>query len=132
MQILILQVVGRLVGVHKLVLCGLYPILQRYCGSPHQREAATFLAVSIQATHDLIPPEVISPLLRAILNNFVYDKATPLAMALGLKTATSIINRCPLVATQALVQDIAAYAKYQVSPFKEIEESVTYSLLLNT
>lgn len=57
-----------------------------------------------QATHDQVPPDAITPVLRQLCDGFVHDTARPEAMAVGLKTVRELCLRCPLVISPELLQ----------------------------
>jgi protein SDA1 len=75
-RLIMLQVVSRAIGVHELILENFYPYIQRYV-QPSQREVVTVLAVVVQACHKLVPPDVVRPVLKQLVDQFVHDKARP-------------------------------------------------------
>lgn len=77
-----MNLTSRLIGVHKLILFGFYPHLLRYL-KPHQRDVTMILAVAAQASHELVPPDVLEPVVKAIANNFVSDHCAGEVMAAG-------------------------------------------------
>ncbi|CAL8470003.1 g9545 [Coccomyxa elongata] len=106
----IMTLVSRVVGVHKLLLLNFYPFMQRYL-QPHQRDVPQLLATLVQACHDLVPPDVLAPVLRQLVDSFVHDRARPEVMTLGLKTVRELCTRTPLVMTPDLLQDLVLYKK---------------------
>jgi len=64
-----------------------------------------------QACHELVPPEVLAPVLRQLVDAFVHDRARPEVMTLGLKTVRELCVRLPLVMTPELLQ-----ARHQSTP----------------
>lgn len=56
-KLAILNLVSRLVGLHKLTVMSLYSYLLKYL-TPRQASVTSFLAILAQATHDLVPPDV--------------------------------------------------------------------------
>ncbi|KAK9834281.1 hypothetical protein WJX81_003203 [Elliptochloris bilobata] len=104
--------VSRVVGVHRLLLVNFYPFLQRYL-QPHQRDVTQLLAALVQACHEMVPPEVLAPVLRQLVDAFVHDRARPEVMTLGLKTVRELCVRSPLVMTPELLQDLALYKKFR-------------------
>lgn len=72
-RLAVLCVVSRVVGVHKLLLLNFYPYLQKYI-QPHQRDVTIVLAALSQATHDIVPPEVLAPVMKQLVDQFVHDK----------------------------------------------------------
>lgn len=64
----------------------------------------SFASVMVQACHDLVPPDVVAPVLRQLVDSFVHDRARPEVMTLGLKTVRELCTRTPLVMTPELLQ----------------------------
>ena len=62
-----------------------------------------------QACHEMVPPEVLAPVLRQLVDGFVHDRARPEVMTLGLKTVRELCARTPLVMTPDLLQARAAW-----------------------
>ena len=91
-KMLLIQVVSRVVGLHRLHLLHLYPFLQRYV-QPNQREVTRLLAAAATACHELVPPDALDPLLRQLVNQFVHDRARPEVVAVGINTVREICLR---------------------------------------
>ncbi|EIE25800.1 SDA1-domain-containing protein [Coccomyxa subellipsoidea C-169] len=108
----IMALVSRVIGVHQLLLLNFYPFMQRYL-QPHQRDVPQLLATLVQACHDLVPPDVLAPVLRQLVDSFVHDRARPEVMTLGLKTVRELCTRTPLVMTPDLLQDLVLYKKFR-------------------
>ncbi|KAK9790096.1 hypothetical protein WJX73_001035 [Symbiochloris irregularis] len=111
-KLALLQVTSRIVGTHRLLLLGLYPLLQKYL-HPHQRDAPAILAVLVQACHDLVPPDTLQPVLRQVVDGFVHDRARPEVMTLGLRSVRGMCARTPLVMNPDLLQDLALYRTFR-------------------
>ncbi|KAI3926111.1 hypothetical protein MKW98_028247 [Papaver atlanticum] len=73
-KMMILKVIARTVGLHRLILLNFYPFLQKYV-QPHQRDITELLASAVQACHDMVPSDVVEPLFRQVVNQFVHDKS---------------------------------------------------------
>ena len=58
-RLLMISLVSRLIGAHRLMLPGFYPYALRYL-QPHQKEVTSVLASCVQAAHELVPPEAIA------------------------------------------------------------------------
>ena len=43
-------------------------------------------AAQVQSTHELVPPDVLAPVLRQLVDHFVHDRARPEVVTIGLKT----------------------------------------------
>ncbi|KAL2644731.1 hypothetical protein R1flu_012318 [Riccia fluitans] len=109
-KLMMMQVISRTVGIHRLMLLNFYPFLQRYI-EPHQRDVTLVLAAVVQACHDLVPPDAIEPVIRQLVNHFVHDRARPEVIAVGLNVVREICIRVPLIMTPELLQDLALYKK---------------------
>ena len=58
----------------------------------------------MQACHELVPPDVMTAVLRQLVDAFVHDRARPEVMTLGLKTVRELCARMPLIMTSELLQ----------------------------
>jgi protein SDA1 len=67
--------ISRLIGCHKLIMTSFYSFLQRYLTS-HQQDVTHILAYLIQACHDMVPPEDLLPIVKAIAYNFITERCT--------------------------------------------------------
>ena len=115
-RMLMMNIISRVIGFHKLFMLPFYSFMQRYV-QPHQRHVTNILAFLIQASHDLVPPEELAPLVRAIANNFITDRSGPEVMAVGLNSIRELMARVPLISDSQgvddLISDLIAYRKYR-------------------
>ena len=110
-KLLVLQLVSRLIGLHKLIASnGLYSYFLKYL-TPRQPSASTFLACLAQATHKLVPPEFLEPLVQKIANEFVSEAAASIVASAGLNAIREICVRQPLAMNETLLQDLVMYRK---------------------
>lgn len=109
-KLLVLQLVSRLVGLHKLTLIPLYSYFQKYL-TPRQPSVTSFLASLAQATHNLVPPDMIEPLIQKIANEFVTEAAAAEVASAGLNAIREICVRQPLAMNETLLQDLVLYRK---------------------
>lgn len=110
-KLLLINVISRVIGAHNLIFLDLYSFLLRFI-QPHQKNVTQVLAYTAQASHDLVPPDVIVPVVKAIANNFVADHCRNEVIAAGLNGLTQICARCPLAMDAVLLQDLANYKGY--------------------
>ena len=61
--------------------------------APHQREVIRLLQFSAQAAHDMVPPDSIEPILKAVINNFVTERNSAEVMAVGLNAVRELCAR---------------------------------------
>lgn len=111
-KLITLDVISRLIGLHNLFLFNFYPYIQRFM-QPHQREVVRILQFAAQASHELIPPDVIEPVLKTLANNFITERNSSDVIAIGMNAAREICARCPLAMTEDLIRDLAQYKNYR-------------------
>lgn len=107
-KILFMNLISRLVGTHKLTVLGLYSFFMKYL-TPKQRDVTQIMAAAAQASHDLVPPESISSVVRKIADEFVSDGVSAEVAAAGLNTIREILARAPLAIEQPLLHDLVEY-----------------------
>ncbi|XP_026153292.1 protein SDA1 homolog isoform X1 [Mastacembelus armatus] len=111
-KIMMMELISRLVGIHELFLFNFYPFIQRFL-QPHQREVTKILLCAAQASHQLVPPEIIQPVIMSIANNFVTDRNSGEVMTVGINAIKEVAGRCPLAITEDLLQDLAQYKTHK-------------------
>ncbi|XP_050295760.1 protein SDA1 homolog [Anthonomus grandis grandis] len=111
-KLMTLDVISRLIGLHNLFLFNYYSYIQRFM-QPHQREVTRILQFAAQASHELVPPDVIEPLLKTLANNFITERNSSDVMAIGLNAVKEICTRCPLSINEDLLRDLAQYKTYK-------------------
>lgn len=111
-KLLVMNLISRLIGIHELFVFNFYPLVQRYL-QPHQREVTKILQYTAQASHELVPPDVMEPVLMAIANNFVTERNSAEVMTVGLNAIREVCARCPLVMNGDLLHDLAQYKSYR-------------------
>lgn len=109
-KLLVLQLVSRLVGLHKLHVLSLYSYFQKFL-TPRQPSVTSFLASLAQASHDLVPPDVLEPLIQKIANEFVSEASAGEVATAGLNAIREICARQPLAMDETLLQDLVMYKK---------------------
>ncbi|XP_037026416.1 protein SDA1 homolog [Bradysia coprophila] len=111
-KLLHLDVISRLIGIHDLFLFTFYPYITRFL-QPHQRQVTRILQFAAQASHELVPGEVIEPVLKTIANNFITERNSSDVMAIGLNATREICSRCPLSMGEDLLRDLVMYKTYK-------------------
>ncbi|KAK5852164.1 hypothetical protein PBY51_023657 [Eleginops maclovinus] len=111
-KLMMMEFISRLVGIHELFLFNFYPFVQRFL-QPHQREVTKILLCAAQASHQLVPPEVIEPVIMTIANNFVTDRNSGEVMTVGINAIREVTARCPLAINEDLLQDLAQYKTHK-------------------
>ncbi|XP_019559488.3 protein SDA1 homolog [Aedes albopictus] len=107
-----LDVISRLIGIHELFLFSFYPYITRFV-QPHQRQVTRILQFAAQASHELVPPELIEPVIKTLVNNFVTERNSSDVMAIGLNACREICVRCPLAMNEDLLRDLTMYKNYK-------------------
>ncbi|KAF9604350.1 hypothetical protein IFM89_006357 [Coptis chinensis] len=102
-KMMMLKVISRTIGLHRLILLNFYPFIQKYV-QPHQRDITELLAAAVQACHDMVPPDAVEPLFRQVVNQFVHDRSRTEAIAVGLNVVREICLRIPLICPSLLVK----------------------------
>lgn len=111
-KLMTLDVISRLIGLHSLFLLNFYPYIQRFL-QPHQREVTKLLQFVAQSSHELVPPEVLEPVVKTLVNNFVTERNSGDVMAIGLNAVREVCTRCPLVMSEDLLRDLTQYKHYR-------------------
>ncbi|KAM9820797.1 protein SDA1 homolog [Neosynchiropus ocellatus] len=111
-KIMMMELISRLVGIHELFLFNYYPFIQRFL-QPHQRDVTKILLCAAQASHQLVPPEIIEPVIMTIANNFVTDRNSAEVMTVGINAIKELTARCPLAINEDLLQDLSQYKTHK-------------------
>ncbi|CCH44786.1 hypothetical protein BN7_4354 [Wickerhamomyces ciferrii] len=114
-KIALMNLLSRLIGTHKLTVLGIYSFFLKYL-TPKQRDVTQIMAASAQASHDLVPPESISVVVRKIADEFVSDGVAPEVAAAGINTIREILSRAPLAIDETLLQDLTEYKGSKSKP----------------
>ncbi|XP_057747263.1 uncharacterized protein LOC130966467 [Arachis stenosperma] len=109
-KMMMLKLIARTVGVHRLILSDFYPFLQKYI-QPRQLDITNLFAVVVQACHDKVPPNDVQPLFKQIVTEFIHGRARPEAITVGLTAVREICMRMPLLMNEDLLRDLALYKK---------------------
>ncbi|GAB7359851.1 hypothetical protein MBLNU230_g7379t1 [Neophaeotheca triangularis] len=109
-KLLVLQLLSRLIGLHKLTLIPLYSYFLKFL-TPKQPSVTGFLASLAQSSHSLVPPDVLEPLILKIANEFVSEAAASEVASAGLNAIREVCARQPLAMNETLLQDLVLYRK---------------------
>lgn len=109
-KLLVLQLVSRLIGLHKLTVLSFYSYFLKYL-TPRQPSVTTFLACLAQSAHNLVPPDFLEPLIQKIANEFVSEAAAAEVASSGLNAIREVCVRQPLAMNDTLLQDLVMYKK---------------------
>ncbi|KAL8778453.1 MAG: hypothetical protein Q9213_007407 [Squamulea squamosa] len=109
-KLLVLQLVSRLIGLHKLTVMSLYSFFIKYL-TPRQPSVTSFLASLAQATHNLVPPDVLEPLVKKIADEFVSEAVAAEVASAGLNAIREVCVRQPLAMNNTLLNDLVDFRK---------------------
>ena len=99
-----------MVGLLKLTVISLYSYFIKYL-TPRQPSVTSFLACLAQATHNLVPPDALEPLVQKIANEFVSEASASEVASAGLNAIREVCLRQPLAMNDTLLQDLVMYRK---------------------
>jgi len=113
-KLMVMDLISRLIGVHKLIVLNFYPYLQRYLHA-QQKEVTKCLLFAAQATHEDVPEDDVEKLIQNICYNFVSDQNADEVMAVGLNAVREILSRQPraLDNNEDLVDDLTQFKKHR-------------------
>lgn len=95
-RLLMMDLISRFIGYHKLCLFSFYAFIQSYL-TAHQQQVTRILVFLVQSCHDYVPPDELIPIIRIIADHFVSDHSQPEVIALGINTITEMFVRVPLL-----------------------------------
>ena len=126
-RLLHMNMVSRIIGCHQLQLLSFYTFIQRYL-SNHQKEVTHILAFLVQASHELVPPGELIPVVKSIAFNFIAERCSEEIISVGLNAVREILSRVPAVLMEPdmddLVQDLVMYTRSHDKSVKMAARSV--------
>jgi protein SDA1 len=109
-KILIMQLLSRVIGAHKLCVLGFYTYIVKYL-TYHQLRVPAILVALAQAVHDFIPPDTITPVIRKLAQEFVHPGVGSEVIAAGLNAVREVCRRQPWAMEEDLLGDLVEYRK---------------------
>jgi len=109
-KVLILRLFSRISSAHKLQVLPFYSYVLKYIVH-HQLEVTSILAALAESVHELTPPDVLTPCLRKLANEFVHPGVASTVIAAGLNSIAQICRRQPLAMEPDLLADLVEYRK---------------------
>lgn len=113
-KLTLMNFISRLVGCHKLIHLTFYSFLQKYL-TAHQKDVTKILAYLIQACHDLVPPEELLPVVKAIAHHFITERCSTEVISIGINSVREIFVRVPALLKEPgmddFIQDLVLYGK---------------------
>ena len=109
-KILIMQVLCRAMGTHKLCVLPFYTYLLKYL-TYHQLRIPSILVCLAQSVHDLTPPDALTPVIRKIAQEFIHPGVASEVIAAGLNAIREVCRRQPWSMEEDLLGDLIEYRK---------------------
>ncbi|KAK7061025.1 Severe Depolymerization of Actin [Paramarasmius palmivorus] len=109
-KILMMQLVSRVMGAHKLCVLSFYTYILKYL-TYHQLRVPAILVSLAQSVHDLTPPDALTPVIRKLANEFIHPGVAPEVLAAGLNAIREVCRRQPWAMEEDLLGDLIEYKK---------------------
>ncbi|KAI0321031.1 SDA1-domain-containing protein [Amylostereum chailletii] len=109
-KILIMQLLSRVTGAHKLTVLGFYTYVVKYL-TYHQLRVPAILAALAQSVHDFTPPDALLPVIRKLAHEFIHPGVGGEVVAAGLNSIREICRRQPWAMEEDLLGDLVEYRK---------------------
>ncbi|KAF8558438.1 protein required for actin cytoskeleton organization and cell cycle progression [Imleria badia] len=109
-KILIMQLLSRVMGSHKLSVLPFYTYILKYL-TYHQLRVPAILVALAQSVHDLTPPDVLTPVVRKLAAEFVHPGVGSEVIAAGINAIREVCRRQPWAMEEDLLGDLVEYRK---------------------
>ncbi|KAF5330676.1 hypothetical protein D9619_005889 [Psilocybe cf. subviscida] len=109
-KILIMQLLSRVMGSHKLCVLGFYTYIVKYLFYKQLRVPSILVALA-QSVHDLTPPDAVTPVIRKLSQEFVHPGVGSEVIAAGLNSIREVSRRQPWAMEEDLLGDLIEYRK---------------------
>ncbi|WRT70245.1 uncharacterized protein IL334_007240 [Kwoniella shivajii] len=109
-KILIMQLLSRVMGTHKLCVLGFYSYIIKYL-TYHQLQVTLILVSLAQSVHELTPPDVLTPVIHKLAQEFVHPGVGAEVIAAGLNAIREVCRRQPWCMEEDLLTDLIDYRK---------------------
>ncbi|KAH7889879.1 SDA1-domain-containing protein [Phlebopus sp. FC_14] len=109
-KILLMQLISRVMGTHKLCILGFYTYIMKYLAY-HQLRVPAILVALAQSVHDLTPPDALTPVVRKLAHEFVHPGVGSEVIAAGINAIREVCRRQPWAMEEDLLGDLIEYRK---------------------
>ncbi|KAG9015055.1 Severe Depolymerization of Actin [Tulasnella sp. 427] len=109
-KILLMQLLSRVMGAHKLTVLAFYPYITKYL-TYRQLRITSILVCLAQSVHDLTPPDILTPVIRKLAHEFVTPGVAADVVAAGLNSIREVCRRQPWCMEEDLLGDLIEYRK---------------------
>ncbi|KZT20254.1 actin cytoskeleton organization and cell cycle progression protein [Neolentinus lepideus HHB14362 ss-1] len=109
-KILLMQLLSRVTGAHKLCVLPFYTYVLKYL-THHQLQITAILVALAQSVHDLTPPDCLAPVVGKLAAEFVHPGVGSEVIAAGLNAIREVCRRQPWAMDEDLLGDLVEYRK---------------------
>ncbi|KAI0646751.1 SDA1-domain-containing protein [Trametes meyenii] len=109
-KILLMQLLSRVMGGHKLCVLGFYTYIMKYL-TYHQLRIPAILVALAQSVHDFTPPDALTPVVRKLAQEFVHPGVGSEVIAAGINAIREVCRRQPWSMEEDLLGDLIGYRK---------------------
>ncbi|KAH9857763.1 SDA1-domain-containing protein [Lenzites betulinus] len=109
-KILLMQLLSRVMGGHKLCVLGFYTYIMKYLVY-HQLRIPAILVALAQSVHDFTPPDALTPVVRKLAQEFVHPGVGSEVIAAGINAIREVCRRQPWSMEEDLLGDLIEYRK---------------------
>ncbi|GBE61302.1 SDA1 domain-containing protein [Babesia ovata] len=118
-KLILLQLVSILIARHRLLVPNFYGFMLKYIN--HKQKLVTkILAISAQAVHPDMPTDLVEPLIKQIMDQFVSEDRANEVITVGINTLREIAARAPCLFSKETIS--------QIVEFRHIKNKGTWSL----
>jgi protein SDA1 len=97
-------------GSHKLCVLNFYTYIIKYLFHKQLRVPSILVALA-QSVHELTPPDVLTPVIRKIAQEFVHPGVANEVIAAGINSVREVCTRQPWAMEEDLLEDLIEYRK---------------------
>lgn len=109
-KILIMQLLSRVMGAHKLCVLSFYTYIIKYL-TYHQLRVPSILVALAQSVHDLTPPDALTPVVQKLAAEFVHPGVGSEVIAAGINSIRELCRRQPWAMGEDLLGDLVEYRR---------------------
>ncbi|KAG1804242.1 SDA1-domain-containing protein [Suillus subaureus] len=109
-KILIMQLLSRVMGAHKLCVLSFYTYIVKYLAY-HQLRVPSILVALAQSVHDLTPPDALTPVVQKLAAEFVHPGVGSEVIAAGINSIREVCRRQPWAMEEDLLGDLVEYRR---------------------
>ncbi|KAJ8508881.1 hypothetical protein ONZ45_g8889 [Pleurotus djamor] len=109
-KILMMQLLSRVMGAHKLCVLDYYTYIFKYL-TYHQLRIPSILVALAQSVHDLTPPDALTPVIQKLANEFIHPGVASEVIAAGINAIREVCRRQPWAMEEDLLGDLIEYRK---------------------